>query len=368
MQPMENPAENVRSALSAISSDPQKWRTLLDQFEDVLKTNIFIVDPLGQILVPLNSKKSQPGQGSVAFGEGHFGSSLIERTFEIEFSQEGGGLPAQFLNYFEPLNAYFWAENPFSLRLFAVPVRKEGEALFYIMIGPLRLGKAWADDKYLDLAQSLGFGKDILEQIKSVAQISEAALEAILDLLSEIVKDVYELAVEKQKLSYLQNTNNQSVRPEILSAVQSLLVDIQHDELLVAILDAAIKMAGAEGGSIMTFDEERNDFVVKVSRGLDKKKSSLEHRFKFGEGIAGIAAQEKTPFFITGMEGDERIRHLLKRSDIRQSFVVPILVDEKVMGVLNLSIKNLQHVISLEEVQGDIQKFSPFIAAALRSL
>jgi len=320
---MENPA--ITASVNVISADPQKWRTLLNQFEDVLQINIFIVDPHGRVIVSSNSQENQQGGG-------FFG-----------VAQEGGRLPeaGEFLRAFGSHESYFRTVDPLLPRLFVVPVKKEaGGALFYLIAGPVPIG-----------------------------QISEAALNAVLDLLSEIVKDVYELAVEKQKLVQMQN-HNESVRPEIIDAVQDLLVDIQHDELLIAILDAAIKMAGAEGGSMMILDEDKKDFVIKVSRGLDTKKSVVRARFKLGEGIAGIAAQEKTTFFISGTEGDQRIQHLLKRSDIRQSFVVPIIADfgEHVIAILNLSIKNKDTPISVSDVHRDIQKLSPLIATALRSV
>lgn len=354
---MENSA--VHTSVSAILADPSKWRTLLDQFEDVLKMNIFIVDRHGRVLVPQNSCR--------------FGAGLIGSTFGIDFQQEGGAeVPSPvFWERFNVRGPYLRADDPFDLHLCAVPVKQDSDnVLFYLVAGPLRLNAYWPEEKYLALARSLGLeAAGLLESIWSVPQVSGPALNAILDLLSEVVKDVFELSLEKQKFSQLQ-TGGGSVRPEIIAGVQDLLVDIQHDELLIAILDAAIKMAGAEGGSIMTLDEESRDFVIKVSRGLENKKNIVQHRCKVGEGIAGIAAREKVPFFISGTEGDARIRHLLKRPDIRQSFVVPIVAgpDSQVIGVLNLSIKNQDSPISIPDVQVDIRKLSPLIAAALRSL
>lgn len=366
---MENPAVNISA--SAILADPSKWRALLDQFEEVLKTNIFIIDVHGRVLVPMNfieNQKARSLEGAGSFlDSGRFGAALIEKSFGMR--GEGDG----FLPLFEPCEPHLQASDPFDLRLYAVPVKKdEGVVLFYLIIGPLRLADPWPDERYVALAKSLGLTPDeILKNINAVPQMSQSALGAVLDLLSEVVRDVYELSVEKQRFAQLQFQGD-SVRPEIIDTVQSLLANIQHDELLIAILDAAIKMSGAEGGSIMTLDEEGKDFVIKVSRGLENKKNIVQSRFRVGEGIAGIAAQEKIPFFISGTEGDVRIRHLLKRPDIRQSFVVPIVAEldpsRRVIGVLNLSIKNPDSPISVPAVQQDIQKFSPLIAAALLSL
>ncbi|MCC6759516.1 MAG: GAF domain-containing protein [Candidatus Omnitrophica bacterium] len=356
---MENSA--IHTSVSAILADPSKWRALLDQFEEVLKINIFIVDRHGCVLVPLNSCR--------------YGAALISSTFGINFQKEGGAAEAVVLQgfgeSFAARGAYLQVVDPFDLHLCAVPVKKDADnILFYLVVGPLRLSPHWPEEKYVALASSLGLESvGFLECVRSVPQVSGAALNAILDLLSEVVKDVFELSLEKQKFSQLQ-VQGGTVRPEIIAGVQDLLVNIQHDELLIAILDAAIKMAGAEGGSIMTLDEESSDFVIKVSRGLENKKNIVQHRCKVGEGIAGTAAREKVPFFISGTEGDVRIRHLLKRPDIRQSFVVPIVAgpDSQVIGILNLSIKNQDSPISIPDVQVDIQKFSPLIAAALRSL
>ena len=85
---MENSAVNAGPAVSAILADPPKWRTLLDQFEEVLKINIFIVDRNGRVLIPINSAEKRQ-EGGLSSAPNRFGSALIGSTFGIDLSGEG---------------------------------------------------------------------------------------------------------------------------------------------------------------------------------------------------------------------------------------------------------------------------------------
>ena len=87
-----------------------------------------------------------------------------------------------------------------------------------MLVGPIVLNKSWPDAKYLALAQQLGLEDHVfLKNIHSVPQVSISAVSAILDLLAEVVKDVLELELEKQKLHFMQ-FGKEVVRPGIIDA------------------------------------------------------------------------------------------------------------------------------------------------------
>ena len=99
-----------------------------------------------------------------------------------------------------------------------------------------------------------------------------------------------------------------------------------------------MKMTDTECGSIMLVDEKENDLSIKVYRG-EKSERLKNVRVALGEGIAGIAAQENSSFIIGSSVPDNRIKHLLKRPEIKQSLIMPLVVKDKVFGVLNLHTK-----------------------------
>ncbi|MCB9772354.1 MAG: GAF domain-containing protein [Candidatus Omnitrophica bacterium] len=351
---MENPTLNL--SVGVISGDPQKWRVLLNQFEEVLKINIFMVDAKGQLLVSL----------SEASGRGDFGSSFLKSSFGLNLTTGADNHLAGFKNN----GQYLQMISPFDFHLFAVAVKgDEDQPLFYLIIGPVILGKPWPDEKYVALGEHLMLANEnFLRDIHSVSQMSELAMNSILELLAEVTKDVLAIEFEKQKLQQIQS-RDETLRPDIANAVQDLFANIQQDELLVQILDSAIKMAGAKSGSLMILDEESQEFVLRVSRGLENKKNIMMTRLKVGEGIAGIAALNKAPLFISGTEaqGDRKLQGLLKRPDIKSSIVVPLIVKDKVVGVLSLCTKNQQDDVDIENISRDICQLSRFIATALHS-
>ncbi len=353
MWSMENPA--VNASISVMQSAPEKWRALLDQFEDVLAVNILIVDTDGRVVVPLGKKGAQGG----------LGSPFLKKTFAFDWDAQGSVA----LTNFEKGEAYFQAVDPFDLHVFALPIAPIDDQIhFHLVVGPMMLSQAWPDEKYWALAQQLAVADDrFLKDINAVVQMSVSVAGAILDLLAEVVKDVVGLELEKQKLHRV-SLGSGVVRPEIIDAAQDIFVEIQQDELLVTILDSAIKMANAQGGSIMVFDDESQEFTIRVSRGLENKKNIMQARIKMGEGIAGLAAKGKVPLFINGADCDEVLRPFLKRPEIKHSIVIPLVIDEKVIGVLNLCTKSENSDTSAQHIVQDVHRLSRFIATALHSL
>ena len=85
-----------------------------------------------------------------------------------------------------------------------------------------------------------------------------------------------------------------------------------------------------------------------------------------GEGIAGLAAKENTSFVIAGTAADNRIKHLLKRPEIKQSAVIPLVSQNRVFGVLNLHTKKEDGKIVSNE--SNLHHFSKLISTAIHSI
>ena len=103
------------------------------------------------------------------------------------------------------------------------------------------------------------------------------------------------------------------------------------------ILNIALQVSGADIGSIMMLDKDKNELSICASKGLSDeviKKS----RVKLGEGISGIAVQENKVFLIDSNHEDNRIKKYLSRPQIRSSMVLPIKIQNSPSGVMNLGI------------------------------
>lgn len=324
-----------------------------------MRTNIFILGPEGRALIgPMR-------EGERGLEKGRFGAVFLKQTFGLSLPG-GSDLLANFIEQEGPCREL---KDPFDLHLLAVPVKLavHGGKTVHLVMGPIIIDKPWPDGKYLGLAQQLGLtAEGLLEEFHSVPLISRPAASAVLNLLSEVIKDIFDLDLEKQKLSRLQAAADPVPRG-IADAARDIFTAIQEDELLVMVLDEAVKISQAEGGSIMLLDEKKGELSIRVSRGLENKKSILQSRLKVGEGIAGKAAQDKMSMIIHGTEGDAAIRHMLNRPEIKTSLVVPLLVKEKVVGVLNLYTKTADTTL-MQHAAADIEKLSAFVATAIRSL
>ena len=168
-------------------------------------------------------------------------------------------------------------------------------------------------------------------------------MNSILDLLYEIVKNNIELS--GIKLAIYEHAEGKDSFPfpaAIKHAAKDLFSTVCVDELLVTLLDVALKMTDTECGSILVADpEKQGDLTIKISRGLSPEKIK-DTRIKVGEGIAGLAALEQKPFIIHGQQGDNRIKHLLKRPEIQHSLVMPLKGKRRILGVLNLHTRQPQ--------------------------
>jgi HD-GYP domain-containing protein (c-di-GMP phosphodiesterase class II) len=115
------------------------------------------------------------------------------------------------------------------------------------------------------------------------------------------------------------------------------IVDIER--LAKLIVTNATKLLGTEIGSLMLINKETNMLEIVAAKGLPEEVLKNTH-IPIGEGIAGKVAEEGEPIFCEDIEKDERF---LKESNERytsRSFIsVPLIVQDRVIGVLNVNNK-----------------------------
>jgi sigma-B regulation protein RsbU (phosphoserine phosphatase) len=101
---------------------------------------------------------------------------------------------------------------------------------------------------------------------------------------------------------------------------------------LEGVVEQAIELLKADRGSIMLLDEDAGELVVRASRGLD---SSREFRVPLGEGIAGWVAEHGEPLVLQDVVSDRRFSGT--DPSVMSALAVPLRVEGKVIGVLNIS-------------------------------
>ena len=144
-----------------------------------------------------------------------------------------------------------------------------------------------------------------------------------------------------------------------LAKDMSILMDISRtvgsaldsDELFSIILDKSTQFLQAEQGSLLILNEEKEEMTVKAIKGLNKKIVELL-RIRPGEGISGRVFSSGSPLIVADIESDDRVIQPNRPRYRTKSFIsIPLKLDSRTIGVLNLSDKITGEIFSEEDLQ-----------------
>jgi putative methionine-R-sulfoxide reductase with GAF domain len=93
--------------------------------------------------------------------------------------------------------------------------------------------------------------------------------------------------------------------------------------------------------SLMVYDERTSELVVRSVGGPNARPEALGDRKKLGDGIAGWAAENRQPLLLSrGCDVGQFEGLKLKSQDVLAAMVVPIVVMDRLLGVLNVSTRS----------------------------
>lgn len=128
-------------------------------------------------------------------------------------------------------------------------------------------------------------------------------------------------------------------KAELLQAlhevVESYNLTIDPDELFRRMLEIAIGVTQADGGSVMLLDADSAELRVRVAVGVEPELWP-KIRVPIGEGIAGRVAEEARPLRLRGKADRQTFNVVRERLDIESALSVPLIHEGRVLGVLNL--------------------------------
>ena len=127
------------------------------------------------------------------------------------------------------------------------------------------------------------------------------------------------------------------------------------------VVEQAMEMLHAERGSIMLLEEDARELVVRASRGLE---DAREFRVRLGEGIAGWVASRGEPLILQDVVSDRRFRGT--NPNIRSALAVPLRVEGKVIGVLNVSTATRRRRFDLLDLE-HLGSFADMAAVAIEN-
>ncbi len=109
-----------------------------------------------------------------------------------------------------------------------------------------------------------------------------------------------------------------------------------RERLLKWLLEISVRTVGASSGSIMLFSPETRELYIGYASGLSSDVVERT-RQKLGEGIAGLVGQTREPRLITDVVDAPLYRGGRERDSIQSALSAPIIHDERLLGVLNVS-------------------------------
>jgi diguanylate cyclase (GGDEF)-like protein len=137
-----------------------------------------------------------------------------------------------------------------------------------------------------------------------------------------------------------------------MSELTKAITPIQNYEILLqAILEKSAELLKAEQGSLMMLDHKTDELLLEAKKGLIEGMSG-KISIRRGEGIAGKVAECGEPFLVKNLESDPRIKQKNRLHYRTRSFVsVPLMIEDRVIGVLNLSDKTTGEVFDEEDLR-----------------
>ncbi len=169
-----------------------------------------------------------------------------------------------------------------------------------------------------------------------------------------------------------ENKDLQIITGELKNIADNLSMLFDKEKLLDEILRFLCDKTGATRGSIMLFDKKEKVLKVAMAYGIDRVLWDFI-KTPLGEGIAGKVVENKEPIIISGSPDDKTFKKIRKREDIKSAICVPLLKENEVVGVINLSSnadinafseKDLDFLRGVSDVIGNIlfasKKFSEF--------
>ncbi len=210
---------------------------------------------------------------------------------------------------------------PSWLHTFVAPLQASGYVFGYFLIGPVILVMRKPKEQYAQIAEEAGV--ELEEFWSALLELKVMSLQQAQSMV-ELVKDVGDYIM---MLAY----ENRKVKREAMLSDSPKL-----RKLLEALMDVALQVSEADIGSIMFVDEKEKDVLtIRASRGLpeDVVKNT---RVRLGDGISGLAAKERVALLIDEQHSDNRISSHLNRRYIKSSMVIPIKMDSRTVGIMNL--------------------------------
>lgn len=122
------------------------------------------------------------------------------------------------------------------------------------------------------------------------------------------------------------------------------------NQAVQGMVQAAIELLEAEQGSIMLLEEDGQTLTLVASYGLPSE-VPIGQAIKVGESVAGRVLATGKPLLLGAIDADAFVNFIPKARDISSSIVVPLRVQGRGIGVLNLAVTESPEEFGAEDLR-----------------
>ena len=130
--------------------------------------------------------------------------------------------------------------------------------------------------------------------------------------------------------------------------LESLPLDIGEDKLLREILSLAVQATHAQTGSIMLLDRDGEHLRIAAAEGLPGDIVANTRR-RVGEGVSGKVFLRGEPVLVRGRVAESDNQE--HRPRLREAACVPIMNDQRPIGVLNVNVESEETALTEESLK-----------------
>ncbi len=286
--------------------NPQDWQKIQDIFFAVTNISLRTVDPDGKLITHIS-------------GQPRFCKDLLKNT--IYGLEECENCLPTFLGGRAVVDRNFSFVCPPGFHNFFAPIKVDNKVKAYILLGPVVLVMRKPKEYYFKLAEELLVNLDELWQaVLEIRVISFHRAKTLMDLLVKISEFILSLSA----------TMAGKGGAFVISFSE------QFNGILDVLLDLGLQISGADTGSIMLLDKNKQNLTIRASRGLpeDVVKNT---RQKIGKGICGTVVMENQPLLIDERLPNNRIKEFLNKPNLKSAMILPIGSENMAVGTVNLS-------------------------------
>ncbi|MES1247448.1 MAG: GAF domain-containing protein [Actinomycetota bacterium] len=164
----------------------------------------------------------------------------------------------------------------------------------------------------------------------------------------QLVADRVALAIEHARVFEAERVARRRLE-DVQSVTDAALGVLELDELLDELLLRIRSILSADTAATLLLDEETNELVARAAKGIEEEVEAGV-RIPMGGGFAGRVAATRAPVILPHVDETVVLNPILVEKGIKSLLGVPLLVGERVIGVLHVGTLT-PRVFTEEDVQ-----------------